>query len=141
VETYLLDTNVLLRFLRQDDPAMGAAARRLFQAAALGEVSLVLEEAILAEAVYVLQSMYKQGRSEIADALQALLRRAPAIQSKRPTVLHDALERYRRHSQVDFADALLAALAVDGKIPVASFDRDLDRFGDVIRFEPPAPAI
>ncbi len=141
METYLLDTNVLLRFLRQDHPAMGAAARHLFQAAGRGEARLVLEEAILAEAVYVLQSVYKQRRGDIADALQALLRRAPAVQSRRPTVLHDALERYRRHPQVDFADALLAALAVDGKIPVASFDRDIDRFGDVTRFEPAAPAI
>ena len=139
MDTYLLDTNILIRFLRQDHPTMGPATKVLFQAAARGEVRLVIEESILAEAVYVLQSVYKQGRAEIAAALQALLRRAPAIQTARPAVLHDALERYRRHPQVDFADALLGASAVDQKVPVASFDRDFDRFGDVTRFEPPAP--
>ncbi len=92
----------------------------------------------MAEAVYVLQSVYKQSRENIADALQAIVRRTPAIQSERPAVLNDAMDRYRRQSQVDFADALLAALAAQRHIPVASFDRDLDRFSDVVRFEPRA---
>lgn len=139
MDTYLLDTNVIIRLLRQDHPAMGPAAKGLFQAASRGEVRLLLEESIVAEAVYVLQSVYKQSRGDIADALQAIVRRAPAIKCERPAVLHDALDRYRRQSQVDFADALLAALAVDQQLPVASFDRDLDRFSDVTRFEPPAP--
>ena len=137
METYLLDTNVIIRFLRQDHPTMGPAAKALFQAANRGEVRLLLEESIVAEAVYVLQSVYKQSRGDIADALQAIVRRSPAIQSERPAVLNDALDRYRRQNQMDFADALLAALAVDKQMPVASFDRDLDRFSDVTRFEPP----
>lgn len=141
METYLLDTNVIIRFLRQDHPTMGPAAKALFQAAKRGEVRLLLEESIVAEAVYVLQSVYKQTRGDIADALQAIVRRSPAIRSERPAVLDDALDRYRRQSQVDFADALLAALAVDQQIQVASFDRDLDRFSDVTRFEPPTPTV
>ncbi len=141
METYLLDTNVLIRFLRQDHPTMGPAAKALFRAARAGKVRLLLEESIVAEAVYVLQSVYKQNRADIADALQAIVRRAPAIQSERPAVLNDALDRYRRQSQVDFADALLAALAVEKQVAVASFDRDLDRFNDVTRFEPPTPEV
>ena len=139
MDTYLLDTNVIVRFLRQDHPTMGPAARGLFQAASRGEVRLLLEESIVAEAVYVLQSVYKQSRTDIADALQAIVRRAPAIQSDRPAVLHDALDYYRRLNQVDFADALLAALAMDKRVAVASFDRDLDRISGVTRFEPPTP--
>ena len=141
MDTYLLDTNAIVRFLRQDHPTMGPAAKALVQAANRGEVRLLLEESIVAEAVYVLQSVYKQTRGDTADALQALVRRAPAIQCERTAVIHDALDRYRRQTQVDFADALLAALAADQHIPVASFDRDLDRFSDMTRFEPPTPTI
>ena len=101
---------------------MGPAARGLFQAAARGEVRLILEESAVAEAVYVLQSIYKQSRGDIADALQAIVRRAPSIQSERPAVLHDALERYRRQGQVDFADALLGALAAGKKVAIATFN-------------------
>ena len=120
---------------------MGPAARGLFQAATRGEARLLLEESIVAEAVYVLQSVYKKSRTDIADALQALVRRAPAIHTDRQAVLNDALDRYRRQSQVDFADALLAALAAEKQVPVASFDHDLDRVSDIMRYEPPAANI
>jgi predicted nucleic acid-binding protein len=39
---------------------------------------------------------------------------------------------------VDFADAWLAARASHLRRPVASFDRDLDKFKDIKRFEPTA---
>lgn len=140
MKTYLLDANVILRFLRQDHPDMGAAARALFQAAGRGEVCLLLDDAIVAEVVYVLQGPYKQERSAIAAALLALVRRAPAVRPLRSAaVLEDALGRYRDHAGVDFADALLAALAAERGVPVASFDRDLDRFADVTRFDPLSP--
>jgi predicted nucleic acid-binding protein len=49
--------------------------------------------------------------------------------------LLDALGRVQS-SGVHLVDAYLAALAAETKQPVASFDRDLDRFKDVTRFEP-----
>jgi len=50
-------------------------------------------------------------------------------------VLLDALCRYAIKN-VDFADALLAAESVSMKLSPASFDRDLDKFDDVKRYEP-----
>jgi hypothetical protein len=41
---------------------------------------------------------------------------------------------------VHFADAYLVAAAAELHLPVSSFDRDLDRFGDVKRLEPNAMA-
>ncbi len=43
-----------------------------------------------------------------------------------------------QRSSVDFADAWLAATAAETHREVVSFDRDLDRFTDVKRFEPTA---
>ena len=137
METYLLDANVILRFLRQDHPEMGVAARALFQAAARGEATLLLDDAIVAEVVYVLQGPYKQDRTAIAAALLALVRRVPAVRVLRSAaVMEAALARYRDHPGVDLADALLAALAKERGVAIASFDRDLDRFGDITRFDP-----
>jgi predicted nucleic acid-binding protein len=48
--------------------------------------------------------------------------------------LLDALERVKK-TGVHLVDAYLAACAVESKLPVASFDRDFDRFADVVRFE------
>ena len=139
METYLLDADVILRFLRRDEPRMAAAADALFARAERGDVRLLLDSIILAEVVFVLQSFCKQGRAAIAEVLLDLVNNGGAIEADHPALLTEALERYRRHPQVDFADALLAALAVGNQVPVASFDRDLDRFGDVTRFEPPTP--
>jgi predicted nucleic acid-binding protein len=47
----------------------------------------------------------------------------------------DALARYKARN-VGFPDALAAATAADESIPVASFDRDLDKFTDIQRYEP-----
>ena len=136
METYLLDANVVLRFLLRDQPVMAAAAEALFARAERGEVRLVLDSLILAEVVFVLQSYYKLGREVIADALLDLINSGGVVETDRPALLNDALERYRRHPQVDFGDAMLGALAAEQNLPVASFDRDLDRFKDVVRFEP-----
>ena len=139
MEIYLIDTNVILRFLRRDQPVMAAAAEALFARAERGEVRLVLDSLILAEVVFVLQSYYKVGRETIADALLDMINSGVGVETDRPALLNNALERYRRHPQVDFGDAMLGALAAEQNIPVASFDRDLDRFKDVVRFEPPSP--
>ena len=140
MKTYLLDANVVLRFLRRDKPGMAAAADALFARAERGEVRLVLDSLILAEVVFVLRSFYKLGHKVIADTLLDLINSGGAVETDRPMLLNDALERYRRHPQVDFGDAMLGALAAEQNIPVASFDRDLDRFKDVVRFEPSATA-
>jgi len=46
-----------------------------------------------------------------------------------------ALERFKAQP-VDFSDALVAAIAAHHGVPIASFDRDFDRFKDVKRFDP-----
>ena len=56
METYLLDTNVVLRFLLRDEPRMATAAEALFARAERGEVKLLIDSVILAEVLFVLQS-------------------------------------------------------------------------------------
>jgi predicted nucleic acid-binding protein len=136
MKTYVLDANVLVRFFTQDSPILGSAAKKLFEAADRGEVELRLHPAIAAEVVFVLTKVYQQHRSAVTDALLDLMEN-PGIAVESASVLRDALKRFKSIS-VDFPDALIAALAADGKVPVASFDRDLDKFKDITRFEPPA---
>ncbi|HEY2881712.1 MAG TPA: PIN domain-containing protein, partial [Pirellulales bacterium] len=60
---------------------------------------------------------------------------APAFQLSQPQRIFDGLARVAA-ANVDFGDAYLAAAAIESCVPVASFDRDFDRFADVVRFEP-----
>ena len=131
---YVLDTNVVIRFLRNDHPMMSQAATALVQESAQGKVELHLETTILAEAVFVLTSFYKKSRSDVADALRDLI---TGCRLKMPgqDVALNALNRFKQHA-VDFPDALAAAVAASENMPVASFDRDFDKFTDIRRFEP-----
>lgn len=134
MSAYLLDANVILRFLTQDHPQFSKAATALFEQAAAKEIVLEIDPLILAEVIYSLEGYYQKTREDIANALLRLVS-SPGIDAERRPVIMDALFRYR-NCNVDFADAWLAALAVAKKTPAASFDRDLDKFKDVTRFEP-----
>ena len=134
MKRYILDTNLLIRFLRNDHPAMSSAAAELFLQSASGKVELYLDPTIVAETAFVLISFYKQSQPEVADAIRDLI---TGCRLKVPLeeITLDALERFKAQP-VDFPDALVAAIAAHQGVPVASFDRDFDRFKDVKRFEP-----
>ena len=73
---YLLDTNVLLRFLLDDHPELSRAAARLFQQAADEKCLLILTDLGIGEAVWVLTSFYKLERQKVAESLAKLLIKA-----------------------------------------------------------------
>jgi len=135
MKRYILDANVLVRFFMQHPPAMGRAATKLFEAAAKGDTELRLDPLIVAEVVFVLTKVYGQPRSAVADALLDLLEN-PGITLEASDCVRNALKRFKSFS-VDFADAWVAAIASEHQAPIASFDRDLDKFKDVTRLEPP----
>jgi len=129
----LLDANVILRFLRNDDPKQSPLAKKLFAAANDGKLTLLLTPVTLAEVFYAFRSSYKMGRKEIAALLQDLLRTG-ILEVAEIDVLMDALSRVET-ANVDFGDALLAAESAADDIPVASFDTDFDKFPDARQFE------
>jgi len=113
---------------------MAVKARRLVERADNGEVVLVVLPVIVAELIYTLESFYDMERKEVATKLLAFLqsRGIEAVESGR---IVDALKRCRDRN-AHFADAYLAASAVELENPIASFDRDFDKFKDVQRIEP-----
>jgi predicted nucleic-acid-binding protein len=134
VKELLLDANVLVRFLVQDDPKQSAAAAALFAKAERHEVVLHLEALVVAETVYVLMGRYGRSRTEVINVLLALIQNA-GIATTEEDVVTDALQRFASIN-VDFSDAWLASRAARLRRPVASFDRDFDKFKDIKRFEP-----
>ena len=134
MKEFLLDANVLVRFLVQDDPKQSAATTALFERAERREVVLHLEALVLAETVYVLMGRYGRNRTEVAEVLLALIQNA-GVETMDEEVVTDALQRFAA-CNVDFSDAWLAARAAQLGRAVASFDHDFDQFRDIRRFEP-----
>ncbi len=130
---YLVDTNILLRFLSGQPATQAAAARKLFSRAAAGEIVLDVSPVIVAETLYTLISFYGVERKIAADKLSVLLQQHGVKLRDAGQVL-SALERLQTVN-VGFADAFLAAGAREDNVEVVSFDRDFEKL-NVTRYEP-----
>ena len=100
-----LDTNVLVRYLTADHPAQSGAAAREIEQAARGGAKQVISPIVLCELVWVLESAYGNARSEVAGALERILRTAQ-FEVLEKDLVWPAAEEYRR-GPGDFADYYL----------------------------------
>jgi predicted nucleic-acid-binding protein len=128
--TVLLDTNVVIRHLTGDPPEMARRATQFLAANA----ELVLVDVVLAECVYVLQSVYEVDRRGVAEMMRAAL--AMTMISADTELLLRALEIYEL-DRLDFAEAYLVAAAEFTDVEsIASFDKAIDRTSSVERVAP-----
>ena len=116
-----LDTNVLVRFLMQDDPEQSAAANRLISGLTEAEPGFMCREVIV-ELVWVLERAYKVPRADVASALTGLLEAQELIMEAEDRVAV-AADRYRKGGP-GFADQMIAlAGGAAGCNVTATFDR------------------
>lgn len=126
----VIDTNLIVRYLVQDNPRHAKIAGHLFEQCERGELTLRVLSAVLTETVFVLESFYEIARADIARALSTLIF-SPGIVIDDCAVHADALTRYATTS-LHFIDCLIASHAAGANEPVATFDRDFKRFADVV---------
>lgn len=117
-----LDTNVLVRYLTQDDPAQAALATRVMEqdlsAARPGFISAI----VLVETAWVLERLYKATREEILEIVSGFLG-SPLIFIENRAAVIRAMTTARQH-ETGFADAVIAASAFTaGCDTMLTFDR------------------
>lgn len=123
-----LDTNVLVRYLAQDEPAQSARATKLIERElserAPGFVGLV----VLVETCWVLKRLYGATAAELRATVRDLLDARQLSVESRPLVAR-ALARVA-DSGADLADALIAECAVNaGCERVVTFDKSAAKAG------------
>ncbi len=115
-----LDTNVLVRYLAQDDAEQAAIATKLIEkrlgVGQRGYISLVA----LLETVWVMESRYAADAALVCDILTDLLQ-APTLEVQDAPAVRAALALYRRGG-VDLHDCLIVALAAQRQARVVTFD-------------------
>jgi predicted nucleic-acid-binding protein len=128
-----LDTNILIRFVTQDDPALAQQAAAIFQRCETGSAEAELTEGVLVEAVQVLSSkrLYNLPRRDIQFHLTNIVN-LQGIKLRPKSVYRQALQLYAANN-VDFVDALLAVKAVQRGSQVLSFDQGFDHLRGVTR--------
>ncbi|MHB8574122.1 MAG: PIN domain-containing protein [Dehalococcoidia bacterium] len=130
-----VDANVVIRHLVSDPPHLARRARQLFRRVAADELSLTLEDTVIAEVVWVLTTVYKRPRFYIMTRLLELLD-FPAMINTDKDAVEQALFLYGTRN-LSFVDALIAAKTLaDGGSELYSFDRGLDRVEGIRRLEP-----
>jgi predicted nucleic-acid-binding protein len=114
-----VDTNVLVRLITRDDPRQTASAESFIAKGAW------VSPLALAEAMWVLGSVYEVSPRDQAKAIEMLL-------NHRELVLHDrevvtaALALFRERPALGFSDCLMVELARKaGHLPIGTFDRNL----------------
>jgi predicted nucleic-acid-binding protein len=119
-----LDTNVLVRYLTQDEPKQAAVATEEIEQAAAKDEKLLIQPLVLCELVWVLETAYDLGKADILGILDQIVRTRQFEVADKDTVWH-ALADYRQ-GKGDFSDYYLGrANERDGAPQTLTFDRAL----------------
>ncbi|WP_339057573.1 type II toxin-antitoxin system VapC family toxin [Candidatus Regiella endosymbiont of Tuberolachnus salignus] len=103
-----LDTNVLVRYVTQDDPIQSPKATHIIESLSKGNQGFITVVSVV-ELVWVLTSCYHSKKEEIILILEILLR-TKELTVERAEVVWQALHRFSC-SKADFADCLIERCA------------------------------
>ena len=124
-----IDTNVLVRFLTQDEPEQAAAASAFMRGLTPAAPGFICREAMV-ELVWVLERAYRLTRIEVSAALEGLLA-AVEIEVEAADDVGTAVFRYRDDG-FGFAGLMIAAAArCAGATTLVTFDRKTARLPGV----------
>jgi predicted nucleic-acid-binding protein len=117
-----LDTNVVLRYLLQDDPDQARRVNRIVERQLSEENPGFISLVTMLEIVWVLRSLLKRSASEIASHLEGLLA-ADSLEIQNEQQVFEAVFAIKRGTG-EFADALIGAVnAWAGCSHTLTFDR------------------
>ena len=116
-----LDTNVLLRYVVQDDTRQSPLATQLIESTLSDDEPGWIATIVLCELVWVLEGPYDYARNAIVATLQRLFEIA-RFRVEQPAIAWRALEAYK--GGADFSDAMIAlGNEREGCAYTATFDR------------------
>jgi predicted nucleic-acid-binding protein len=117
-----LDTNVLVRYVTQDDPIQSAKATAWIEERLTPENPGFISVVAMAETVWVLERTYGVADQDIAATIERLLQAEALVVENEQQVFAAMITL--KENQGSFADALIAALGVEaGCSGTLTFDR------------------
>jgi len=130
-----LDTNVLVRYFTQDDPAQSRRAASFIETNCTEDGTGFVTLVVLCELVWVLDSGYRYQRADIARLLRGMAS-APALTLERHDRVCRALSLYEK-GRAGFSDCLIVCSCEDeSAVPVYTFDRAAVKTSSLFREVP-----
>jgi predicted nucleic-acid-binding protein len=122
-----IDTNVLVRLIVRDDAGQVRSAEEFVAKGAW------VSHLVLAETLWVLDSVFDLSRGQISTAVEMLLHHKE-LTVQDADVVESALARYRQRQSVGFSDCLVLEIARKvGHLPVGTFDQNFSKLESVQR--------
>ena len=121
-----IDTNILVRFLVNDDPAQAQQVRQLFSAAEQQRETYFVPLLVVLESIWVLESAYQVGRNELIEVFSDLLL-LPVLEFEQREAVQAMLQA-ARNDPLDLPDLLIAKSALrSGCECIFTFDKKAAR--------------
>ena len=119
----LIDTNLIIRYLVNDNPDQYIIARDFFDLVKLGRIKAYLEQTVFTETIFVLSSIYNVPKERICSTLYDLLI-YKGIYNPEKEVLLKSLAIYSE-TNLHIVDCIIAAKAKLHELEIQSFDQAL----------------
>lgn len=123
-KVYLIDTNVVLRYLLGDHPEFSPKAEAFMFDVSKGVKKAEILNVVIVECIYVMEKYYEIPKTEIVEKLSGILNFSGIVNPDRSEIL-EALLKYE-NSNIDIVDCILAACSSPEKV-VISFDKDMKK--------------
>lgn len=118
----VIDTNLLVRYLTDDDHAKAKAVDALLSKAGRGEIKILVPSIVIAELVWVLESFYKMESLGIAELVEAVLN-TPGVEVMDKTIIKSAVKLYKVKN-IDMIDAWIIEFAKEAGVgAIYTFDK------------------
>lgn len=119
-----LDTNVIVRYLTQDDPRQGELANKMINKFSSQGELLWISQITLCETMWVLERAYKISKEEAIRILNILLQTQELVFENHDIVWH-ALQEYQSCQSVGFVDCLIGRHNISSGCKFTyTFDKD-----------------
>jgi predicted nucleic-acid-binding protein len=122
---YLLDTNIIIRFLVGDNEEHLEKSTQYFEQIEQGSMEVEILSDVLMEAFFVLTKFYKVPKVEVISDLKTILS-FEGVVNKDKVILFEALSIIE-NKNIDFVDALICAKCKFQNYEKLSFDKDLNK--------------
>jgi len=130
-----IDTNIIIRFLTDDVPEKADACEEVFKREARKEERVFITDLVVAEIVWVLESVYGLSKKEIQDKVEKILN-TPNLFCLHKDIILGALILYAE-KDIDFIDAYNALILKEKGIKeLYSYDRHYEQIEWLTRLEP-----
>lgn len=102
-----IDTNILVRYLTKDDAEQALAASNLLEQYSGDESSIYINDIVLCEVIWVLESGYKYPKQQIIHTIKLILQ-TPEFAFDQHALIVKVLYKYEQFNGADFSDILIS---------------------------------